>query len=395
MKGKDAKMSQRTQSADVSQIAVRQFFRLILRRNTAIPIGIALALGAAAIAFFWQNQHQAQVIVAGKPGDYLLCFWNVENFFDDRDDRRRAADDEYDNWFAHNPADLRQKLGKITEVVLALNGGKGPDILALAEVENRRAAKLLMDALNAGIADPAYHYKHILMKEVHVGRNIAPAIITRVGVVADKTKQLGRKKQRIVRGHLTLNGKQLVVVASHWTSRLNGGEKGRAEYADDIFGEFQAMYRTNPKVDFLVCGDFNDGPDDVSVTGHLRATGDAVSPGDLRRPPIVLFDLLAGKNPARFGTLYHSGWHIFDHVCVSPGMLDNEGWSVNAKSITTIKNVKTADGRSLNLVDAASRTKRPWHFGRQTDDPARRGYSDHFPVAVTLTLHDEADRQKK
>src|SRR5262245_34367378 len=74
------------------------------------------------------------------PGDYLFCFWNVENLFDDQDDNRRARGDaEYDEFFSHDKAALAQKLNNLCAVLLPLNDGKGPDILAVAEIESARA----------------------------------------------------------------------------------------------------------------------------------------------------------------------------------------------------------------------------------------------------------------
>src|SRR5262245_49354499 len=64
---------------------------------------------------------------AGNNSDYLFCFWNVENFFDDRvDNRTGPGDKEYDGWVARNPGILKLKLDKLTEALLKLNDGKGP-----------------------------------------------------------------------------------------------------------------------------------------------------------------------------------------------------------------------------------------------------------------------------
>src|SRR5262245_44653521 len=64
------------------------------------------------------------------PGFYSLCFWNVENLFDDRDDGRKGPGDrDYDPWMAGNPEVLQTKLDHLCQVLLGLNlsGGRGPD----------------------------------------------------------------------------------------------------------------------------------------------------------------------------------------------------------------------------------------------------------------------------
>src|SRR5262249_40528732 len=151
------------------------------------------------------------------------------------------------------------------------------------------------------LKDPALYYKSVLMKNLAAGRHIAPAILTRLPVRADRTRLVG-KRQRILEGHVHVNGHNLVILATHWTSRVSD-EKGeaRARYAEKIYGHFRSMYESNRKVDVLVCGDFNDPPDAESVTHHLHATGDIEA---VRRPhgPPQLLNLMAGKDPNQFGT---------------------------------------------------------------------------------------------
>src|SRR5262249_47541197 len=165
------------------------------------------------------------------PEGYQLCFWNLENLFDDVDDGRRTrGDKQYDSWFAQNPEILRLKLDHLSDALIQLNNGRGPDVLAAAELESLRAAQLLADALNKHLTDPALFYRNILMKDKAAGRHISPAIITRLPVLRNKTRQLG-KRLRILEGHLVVNGHDLVVVASHWTSRVRSGTEGqRAKY---------------------------------------------------------------------------------------------------------------------------------------------------------------------
>src|SRR5262249_41177929 len=124
-------------------------------------------------------------IEASRSGEYLFCFWNLENLFDDKlDGWTDKPDKEYDAWFAENPKVLREKLDHLSEALVEMNGGRGPDVLAIAECESERAAELLRDALNAGLTSQADHYTHILFKDPKGGRHIATAIITRLPVGA-------------------------------------------------------------------------------------------------------------------------------------------------------------------------------------------------------------------
>jgi endonuclease/exonuclease/phosphatase family metal-dependent hydrolase len=318
----------------------------------------------------------AQLSQTDGGGNYLFCFWNVENLFDDHYDQRPApADREFDAWFADHPEILKLKLEKLSDALLKLNEGKGPDILALAEVESRRAGELLQKTLNDRLKEPAFHYTNLLMKEVAGGRHIATAILTRLPVVGNRTRLHGRR-QRILEGHVNVAGQDLTILASHWTSRLRrDSDRGRDDYGNQLYGLFRAMYTSNPAVDFLVCGDFNDTPDDASVTENLHATGNSEAVLQGQGPP-SLYNLMAGKSPTGgFGTHYYKRWFIFDQIVVSPGLLDVSGWSCIPGSVRTIN----------GLYRPGDRHHRPWRFGGERER-GERGYSDHFPVVVRLTV---------
>jgi endonuclease/exonuclease/phosphatase family metal-dependent hydrolase len=155
---------------------------------------------------------------------------------------------------------------------------------------------------------------------------------------------------------------------------LHGGEKQRNKYGDVIYGAYRAMVEANPKVDVLVCGDFNDEPSDESIVKHLRATGDRQAVLKSGGEPL-LYNLLAGKDAKQFGTHYSGHWLIFDQIMVSPGLLGAEGWSCDVASVHPFK-LLTKPGDKLG---------RPWKFGGPNNE-GPRGYSDHFPMTVQLRV---------
>ena len=73
------------------------------------------------------------------------------------------------------------------------------------------------------------------------------------------------------------------------------------------------------------------------------------------------------------GTLYYQGWNHFDHIIVSPGMLDGQGWSCDPSSARIVN----------HLTKPGDKNHRPWRFGGEKDT-GPRGYSDHFPVTARL-----------
>jgi endonuclease/exonuclease/phosphatase family metal-dependent hydrolase len=266
-------------------------------------------------------------------------------------------------------------------VLLPLNGGNGPDILALAELESERSAELLQQALNKRLGKPELDYTNVLYQPITGGRHIATAILTRLPVERNRTLLLD-KRRRILEGRLKVAGRPLIIIASHWTSRVSDKKgTGRAKYADIIYGRFKSLFLANPDVDLLVCGDFNDNPDDPSVTEHLRATGDreAVLASARTKEPL-LFNLFAGPYQNGEASHYYGSRrkpkkYLLDQICVSPGMLDEEGWSCVVDSAKVVRQMATADGW-------------PKRFGgeRERMPLAARGASDHFPVTVELRV---------
>ncbi len=379
----------------VSDQAIRTGVRYFLQLPRQIQVALViLALVAAVIwlvVTYWPRSHPAAPPPAAGAnpdgsGTYQFCFWNVENLFDDRDDHRRPPDREYDAAFAED-ADLRdRKYDRIAGALVRMNGGRGPDVIACAEVESPRAAELLKDALNRKLdeakADPALKYANVAMKDLDAGRHIAPCVISRLPLDSDRTRLRG-PKLRILETHLTVNGYDLTVIASHWRSQLQEkggghGEAGREKYGTAIHELFARQARADAKADVLVCGDFNETPDAPEVVNALRATGDRARVTPAADDPFLL-DLLAGKPPDRFGTHWYNGRPlIYDQICVSAGMLDGEGWSCDPDSVAVV-----TDG----LTRSGATRREPWRFGGPRAPPSGgRGYSDHFPVTVTLKV---------
>jgi endonuclease/exonuclease/phosphatase family metal-dependent hydrolase len=354
---------------------------LALPPKVKVVVGVVLAVGVVVSLVAQSRRPQP---VAGRPvppGTVVFMFWNVENLFDDRDDRRNSTDDPYDDWFAGDAGARRLKYDHLAEVILRVNGGNGPDILACCEVESVRAAELLRDTLNARLPAGVPRYEFVAMRELaaNAGRYIAPCVISKLPLDEGRTRLLGSRNLRILETRVVANAADLTLVASHWTSQLSDDGKresrGRDRYAEVIYAEYERVVGADPSADFLVCGDFNDTPESGPVAGELHMTADraAVVPGVV---PPRLFGLLSGKPPAEYGTLVYNGRPlIYDQIGVSAGMLDGRGWGCDPDSVRVPTEGMTRGGR------------RPWRFGNQSGPPpGGRGYADHFPVVVNLRL---------
>lgn len=353
-----------------------------LRLPTAAKIVVGLILVAVVAYALWVRGRREPGVQPAPPGSLVFMLWNVENLFDDRDDRRNSIDDPYDNWFATDPETRTLKYNHLAEIILQVNGGRGPDLLACCEIESIRATELLRDTLNSRLGEGLPKYDHIAMKELdpNAGRFIAPCVISRVPLDANRTRLLGTNNLRILETYATENGHDLCLIASHWTSQRSddGTRKGRGRdrYAMTIYAEYLKLLDANPSADVLVCGDFNDRPNSPSVSQTLHMTGDRSLVVPTRTEPRLL-GLLTNKSPVEYGTHYYSDPLIYDQIGVSPGLLDAQGWTCNPESVA----VPTA-----GMIRDRSRVRKPWRFGDRDDDEKGRGYADHFPVTVQLSV---------
>ncbi|WP_169975261.1 endonuclease/exonuclease/phosphatase family protein [Tautonia rosea] len=361
-------MPRRSNARDLQSLLVK-----LVRRDPRWLIVLLMIAGVVFLIDRFQHASKRRMpIPPASTEGYLFCSWNVENLFDDVDDPRNL--DPLDSWFARDSRALRQKLDLLADSLLELNEGRGPDILALVEVENRRAVELLQETLNRRLSTE-WHYTEIAHHDNLSGRRIEPAILTRLPLESSgmRTYSAGR---RLLGARVEIDGHPLDVLVGHWTSRLTDedGSK-RLAYAQEMYATYQKIERSNNDLaDVLICGDFNDEPDDEAIRLGLRATGDqsaVVASAGTNQPRLL--NLMAGRDPEQFGTyLYRNRWQILDHLVISAGLLDDQGWSL------VVDTVQTVNGPSLQ-----DRRGGPLRFGNETK-VNRRGPSDHFAVCVRL-----------
>lgn len=273
---------------------------------------------------------------------------------------------------------------------MQMNGSIGPDIFACCEVENDRCLIALKEAINDRLnkqGDANKKYEHVLFVGDNSGRDFAPGILTRLPATADRTHKFAKHPNgRNVEGHIVVNGHELIVLTAHWTSRVDRGKNETGEpanasrrmsYAKDCYGRLNAILREKAEADVVLCGDFNDTFDDPSIRDGLHATNNLEECRNaLESRPFTLFaDWNSGNSPP--GSIYYKGWSVFDHICVTRGLLDNKGWSCDPNSAAIFatkemrKSGKRSNGEPLRFGDAKT---------------LERGYADHFPVTVRISV---------
>ena len=312
-------------------------------------------------------------------GEVIVAFWNVENLFDGDDDLDNPGDDEYTpaSWRRWNHARYRHKLTNLAEVVSAIH----PDILCLAEVENRR----VLDDLATLLSDRhGIHLPRVIHRDGGDLRGIDTAILSRWEPVnVFWLKPLALQRDLIVADY-AVGGKPFTIIVNHWKSRYGDqavSDGIRELEARTIRAEVDRRLSADPASAIIVTGDFNDNIGDripLAVAGFATNKMEVLNDGRL------LFNLSANLSEEARGTYYYSrakAWNCFDMINVSRGLLP----SGNPASPWV------ADPASFG-IHAPPKMRRdngaPYPYRRGTRSRGEpyyhTGYSDHFPVHVTI-----------
>ncbi len=333
--------------------------------------------------------------------ELYVAWWNVENLFDTEKSRSRSAKlkrvlkGELEGWTAKV---LKAKLAQLAEVIRFMNYGKGPDLLGVCEVENRKVLEKLVKAIglknrNYGIAhhdcedgrgiDVAFIYdKKVFRAKEQFSHEVLKRFATRdiFQVNFELVESKHKKDVTPPRASPARGGKkELIVIGNHWPSRMGGkyeSEPYRMLAAETLSYWMERIAEIKGKdAPVLVMGDFNDRPSDDSLEKYANSTRMSEEVMSARSVP-RLFNLMFLLLAQQEGTYYHgSKSHILDQILVSRGLLGNGPLQVIADSTEVIRLPAMEQGKK----------KKPHRFGR----PSRgnldlAGYSDHFPVGVRV-----------
>jgi hypothetical protein len=217
------------------------------------------------------------------PTDYHIAFWNLENLFDIENappERRsdkvaRAIKKDIKGW---TQARLDRKIAQLSSIIRQMNGGRGPDLLGVCEVENRFVLDLLVGALA-----PLGRGYQIVHQDTDDQRGIDVAFIFdgslfQVEAVFDHVVMRRTATRDIVQvNFMTASNRRFVVVGNHWPSRSGGALESAAYRA--IAGETLAYFHQRiwevhgKETPVLAMGDFNDEPFDRSLVDYALGGG--------------------------------------------------------------------------------------------------------------------------
>lgn len=309
-----------------------------------------------------------------------IAFYNCENFFDTEDNPMKD-DDEFTptGKFKYTYRIYKQKLHNIAKVVNDMGGNNDLAMVGLAEVENSRVLKDLVNEPQL----VARKYKYVWYdgpdpRGINVALMYDPQ---RFRLLSSKPVTInisGTGGKVVTRDALQATGvlgyDTVTVLVNHWPSR-RGGDMASApkriiaanvnkQVAEGLWGK-----NSNAKV--IIMGDLNDNPDDESITKTLGAVADKqrVAKRGFYNPYAAIYNSGGGTE------VYKKKWNLFDQIIVS-------GSLVQCKNLC----YENAEVFKPNyIVDT---------YKGHEGEPHRsfkgsywiNGFSDHFPVVVYFTV---------
>jgi hypothetical protein len=312
-----------------------------------------------------------------------IVFYNVENLFDVYDDSL-TTDEEFTpegprHW---NNKKFYNKINNIYKVIMAIGKSGPPALVGLSEIENRFVLEKLVNATplkNFGYRiihyespdrrgiDVALLYREELFEPVY-----SKAIPIRFPFdTASRTRDI-----LYVKG-LLLDTDTAHIFINHWPSRYGGYMPTipkRNHAAKTLLQVTDSILKVNKNAAILIAGDFNDGPDDESISEILNAK----DPSEF----ILLTDLynlmLSKQDDWPYGTLkYQQGWDKFDQIIVSGTLLaDDTPLQVLDRKATIFHAPFLLENDKTYLGQKPNRTYIGFKY--------HGGFSDHLPVYVDI-----------
>ncbi len=336
---------------------------------------------------------------SGEPVEITFMCWNVQNLFDDADNGT-----EYDDFDPENgewTVDMfHAKLLSVAEVIEAAVP-RGPDIIALQEIENLNTLLTLKDEVLKGL-DYSYH----ALVETP-GSAVNTAVLSKHPIAEVRAHSVhtetGEGPRHVLEVEIDVHGSVLFVLNNHWKSKLGGAEeteRARRDYAELVVQRIRRIGSKTPEALIIVCGDLNENhdefllideayvtalmpfekaaaPDDDGSGGSGRGsdtaggvlwiTGEAgnctLGPGRT----VLYSPWFEGGYPGSY--FYRNRWETIDHVLLSGGFFNGFGIEYDGFKVFADPFMVDEQGTPLKWLNKTV-----------------SGYSDHLPLLVTLRL---------
>lgn len=274
--------------------------------------------------------------------------YNVENLFDDVKEAEEAVI-ETDI--------LHKKMQRLASAILQVNGGKGPDILLVQEVENLH----VLEMLNKNYLQKA-GYRTVELIDGLDERGIDVGVFSRFALSGETTlHQMPFADTNPTRGILEVplkldSGLTVHVFTFHFPSQANDSWQRRyaAHYLKDLMNSVPAQAYA------IAGGDTNINAKDIEKYDVFGKIWDEFQVSHIH-----------GRCATCKGTyLYRGSWDYLDMIIAREPTIVPSSFNVPQAAPTQV------------VVEEVSYKGAPRRFNKETGE----GISDHFPVYVELLL---------
>jgi predicted extracellular nuclease len=308
---------------------------------------------------------------------YKIAFYNVENLFDTEDDPVTLDEDftpeGRQEWTAER---YEAKLGKISQVLDSL---RKPHFIGLAEIENQKVLEDLINTESLKTEDYGIVHKNspdrrgidvaLLYKKQDF--KILETEFIRINFPDYIEKDYTSRDILYAKGKLS-NGEVLHVFVNHWPSRRGGlkqSEPKRLFVAQHVKKAVDDILYKDPKALVVLMGDFNDEPNNSSITSVLGAL-----PDDSAALEGLLYNCFYVQDQEKKGSYnYRGNWNMLDQIIVSGYLKDPKSPLMVKKP--TIHKYKWLLYEGKNGATPNRTYGGPNYYG---------GFSDHLPVSIEL-----------
>ena len=311
----------------------------------------------------------------------MIVFYNVENLFEPNEGPSSQEEVyRYDkpSW---NYDKYTVKLRHIAKVLKALGKAyktEGPDIIGLAEIQNRKVIQDLSNHPYLATCDYGIiHYDSPDHRGIDVGLLYKRSSF--IPIRSQPRKLLLRHPEGFIqhtRDVLVVSGyfeQEIIhILVNHWPSRRGGESRSSplrtaaAELNRKIIDSLKRRY-SDPFI--ITMGDFNDDPTDNSLY-HILGGREKLTKGPYTR----MINPMIPLHRKGLGSLaYRDRWHLFDQILITKKDIakDPESYRFLKAGIFMPEWMQVSGGRY-----------RGYPLRTYTGNTYTAGYSDHFPVYI-------------
>ena len=297
-----------------------------------------------------------------------VAFWNVENFFDTRNDTLKDDDaftPQGDNHW--NAKRFEHKRDNIYKVIAALGL---PMVIGLAEVEN----KYVLEQLCRATPLRKYGYRWIHYDSPDV-RGIDCALLFRSDLFKPfRSKPVNMSNRAtnyftrdvLMVGGVTARGDSLYILVCHMPSKLGGdyADRQRSRIARTLRNIVDTVALAHPSATVVVMGDFNADPEEADFRKSFGFDEGPTNDAGLTN---LMYGLADGEGSHNYG----GHWSFLDQIMVKPP-IENPAFVMPKATVFRPKFMLENDDRH--------QTQRP--LRTYNGLKYRGGFSDHLPVYI-------------